>query len=66
MSDRHDVKIADFGLSRDMYQNDYYRTGDEQKPLPVKWMALESLDDGIYSISSDVVRMFFKMLLHCI
>ena len=36
------VKIADFGLARDVHNNDYYRkTGDGR--LPVKWMAPETL-----------------------
>ena len=40
------VKIGDFGLSRDVYQNDYYRSDDHKCYLPVKWMAPESLQKG--------------------
>ena len=50
------IKIADFGLSRDIYETDYYKEGDKNRPLPVKWMAYESLDKGVYSTKSDVVR----------
>ena len=49
------VKIADFGLSRDIYKCDYYRLEDKNKPLPVKWMALESLLAGVFSSKTDVV-----------
>ena len=50
------VRIADFGLSRDVYKSDYYRVEDKHRPLPVKWMAIESLTGGVFSSSSDVVR----------
>lgn len=51
------VKIADFGLSHDIYEDDYYRTDENSsKPLPVKWMAIESLNTGRYTSQSDVVR----------
>ena len=53
------VKIADFGLSRDIYRSDYYRVEDKKRPLPVKWMAIESLTEGVFSSKTDVVSLFF-------
>ena len=50
------VKVADFGLSRDIYERDYYSSDDRKAKLPVKWMALESLEKGIYNTKTDVVR----------
>ncbi|XP_077486498.1 uncharacterized protein LOC144097734 [Amblyomma americanum] len=47
------VRVADFGLSRDIYEKDYY-SSDNKTKLPVKWMAPESLEKGIYSYKSDV------------
>ncbi|CAH1259135.1 RET [Branchiostoma lanceolatum] len=50
-------KIADFGLSRDVYVSSVYeRTnqGGEEELLPLKWMAVESLRDGVYTSESDV------------
>ncbi|XP_037699238.1 proto-oncogene tyrosine-protein kinase ROS isoform X2 [Choloepus didactylus] len=47
------VKIGDFGLARDIYKNDYYRKRGEGL-LPVRWMAPESLMDGIFTTQSDV------------
>ncbi|KAK8773288.1 hypothetical protein V5799_012180 [Amblyomma americanum] len=49
------VRVADFGLSRDIYEKDYY-SSDNKTKLPVKWMAPESLEKGIYSYKSDVVQ----------
>jgi len=53
------VKIADFGMSRDVYSQDYYRMEDMNKPLPMKWMAVESLKEGKYTSKSDVVWVYF-------
>ncbi|XP_006026224.1 proto-oncogene tyrosine-protein kinase ROS isoform X2 [Alligator sinensis] len=47
------VKIGDFGLARDIYKNDYYRKRGEGL-LPVRWMAPESLIDGVFTSRSDV------------
>lgn len=47
------VKIGDFGLARDIYENDYYRKRGEGL-LPVRWMAPESLIDGVFTNRSDV------------
>ena len=49
------VKVADFGLSRDIYERDYYSCDNRKNKLPVKWMAPESLEKGIYSSKTDVV-----------
>jgi len=49
------VKVADFGLSRDIYERDYYSSDNRKTKLPVKWMALESLEKGIYNSKTDVV-----------
>uniref|UniRef100_A0A1A9VWK8 Tyrosine-protein kinase receptor n=1 Tax=Glossina austeni TaxID=7395 RepID=A0A1A9VWK8_GLOAU len=50
---RRVVKIGDFGLARDLYKSDYYRKEGEGL-LPVRWMAPESLVDGIFTIQTDV------------
>lgn len=48
------VKVADFGLSRDIYERDYYSSDNKKTKLPVKWMAPESLEKGTYSTKTDV------------
>ena len=48
------VKIADFGLSRDVYTNDYYRPEPRKRAIPVKWMAPECLLGDEQSSKSDV------------
>ncbi|XP_011494410.1 PREDICTED: insulin-like peptide receptor [Ceratosolen solmsi marchali] len=47
------VKIGDFGMTRDVYETDYYRKGTKGL-LPVRWMAPESLKDGVFTSFSDV------------
>ncbi|XP_029165113.1 proto-oncogene tyrosine-protein kinase ROS-like [Nylanderia fulva] len=47
------VKISDFGLARDIYErNSYYMEGGT--PLPVRWMAPESLKYKKFTLQSDV------------
>lgn len=48
------VCVADFGLSKKIYSGDYYRQGRIAK-MPVKWIALESLADRVFTVKSDVV-----------
>ena len=49
------VKISDFGLTRDTQESEYYRVLDKTREMPVRWMSLESLQDGIFTTQSDVV-----------
>jgi serine/threonine protein kinase len=47
------VKICDFGLAKSLYRNySYKRSGDSL--LPYKWLALESIADGVFTVYSDV------------
>ncbi|CAD6999743.1 unnamed protein product [Ceratitis capitata] len=47
------VKICDFGLARSMYKSENYKKQGEA-PLPIKWLALESFSDHIFSTYTDV------------
>uniref|UniRef100_A0A224YMV3 Fibroblast growth factor receptor n=1 Tax=Rhipicephalus zambeziensis TaxID=60191 RepID=A0A224YMV3_9ACAR len=47
------MKIADFGLARDLHNIDYYKKKSDGR-LPVKWMAPEALFDRVYTTQSDV------------
>ena len=54
------IKVADFGLTEDMYGTKYFRrrksvSGYEEK-VPIRWMAPESIKNDIYNESTDVVR----------
>ena len=52
------IKIADFGLSEDIYSKSYFRQKSHAAvKLPVKWMALESLQEGVFSEKTDVVQL---------
>ncbi|KPP75925.1 tyrosine-protein kinase receptor TYRO3-like, partial [Scleropages formosus] len=47
------VCVADFGLSKKICSNNYYRQKVAIR-MPVKWMAIESLSDNVYTTKSDV------------
>lgn len=47
------AKIADFGLARDLQEN-YYYTRKSESPIPVKWMAPETLFDRKVYQNSDI------------
>ncbi|XP_044741041.1 fibroblast growth factor receptor homolog 1-like [Chrysoperla carnea] len=53
VSEDYVMKIADFGLARDIHCNDYYRKTTDGR-LPVKWMAPEALFHRLYTTQSDV------------
>ncbi|KAM3600205.1 uncharacterized protein V6R79_019471 [Siganus canaliculatus] len=53
VTDDNVMKIADFGLARDVHHIDYYKKTTNGR-LPVKWMAPEALFDRIYTHQSDV------------
>ena len=48
------VKIGDFGLARQLYSKDYYKLTHKAK-VPIKWMAIESVHDGVFNEKTDVV-----------
>uniref|UniRef100_A0A3Q3PZZ5 Macrophage-stimulating protein receptor n=1 Tax=Monopterus albus TaxID=43700 RepID=A0A3Q3PZZ5_MONAL len=49
------VKVADFGMARDIYDKEYYSVQDHKRAkLPVKWMAIESLQTQKFTTKSDV------------
>lgn len=47
------IKIADFGMSRQLYACDYYRI-EGRAMLPIRWMAWESVLMGTFTTKSDV------------
>jgi len=58
VDERGTVKVADFGLSRELLLRDYYRSdGSGMTPVPVRWLAPESLEASVFTTMSDVVRL---------
>ncbi|KAK0165046.1 hypothetical protein PV328_003603 [Microctonus aethiopoides] len=47
------VKICDFGLAKTMYKDENYKKKGDA-PLPIKWMAIESIRDRVFSTQSDI------------
>jgi RYK receptor-like tyrosine kinase len=62
------VKLTDYALSRDLFPQDYHflptETSNESRPL--KFMAIESINDGRFSTASDVVRIGIFPLFFCL
>ena len=51
------VKVADFGLSKNVSGNVYFRQQmSSGVKLPIKWMAIECIEDGIFTEKTDIVR----------
>ncbi|XP_023343224.1 fibroblast growth factor receptor 1 [Eurytemora carolleeae] len=53
VADNFTLKVADFGLARDVQEKDYYRK-EGKGGLPLKWMAPESIQERISTTMSDV------------
>ncbi|KAM4727599.1 discoidin domain-containing receptor 2-like [Anableps anableps] len=47
------IKIADFGMSRNLYRGDYFRI-QGRAVLPIRWMSWESILLGKFTMASDV------------
>ncbi len=48
--------MGDFGLAEDIYASGYFRQNNRANAkVPYKWMALESLNDAIFTEKTDVV-----------
>eukprot|EP00731_Ephydatia_muelleri_P021558 Em0014g149a len=50
------IKVGDFGLSEDVYRTGYFRLdkGSSGVRLPFKWLAPESIQDGVFNEKTDV------------
>eukprot|EP00731_Ephydatia_muelleri_P030200 Em0021g723a len=50
------IKVGDFGLSEDVYISGYFRLDKESRgvKLPFKWLAPESIQDGVFNEKTDV------------
>ncbi|XP_043268630.1 vascular endothelial growth factor receptor 1 isoform X2 [Venturia canescens] len=53
LAENNIVKICDFGLAKTMYKDDNYKKKGDA-PLPIKWMAIESIRDRVFSTQSDI------------
>ena len=54
------IKVSDFGLSETMDSSKIYFRQDQETTLklPFKWLALESITEGVFSEKTDVVSHF--------
>ena len=63
--EKSSVNVADFGLSRDVYVEDYYKMQGDT-PLPVKWLAPEALFDREFSVKTDVASNYLATPVLCV
>lgn len=58
---KYTIKIADFGMSRNLYRGDYYRI-QGRAVLPIRWMSWESIllvsDLWIWDIIASIYPLF--------
>ena len=58
------IKVADFGLTEDMYGTNYFRRDREEEKegkVPIRWMAPESIENDIYNEATDVVSYWMSL-----
>ena len=48
------VKVSDFGLTKHIMDKTYYKCRSLTKAIPIKWMAIESIEHNIFSTKTDV------------
>lgn len=50
------IKIADFGLAKDVSNKEYDRDENTDKPIPIRWMSAEAIEFGTFTLQSDMVK----------
>src|SRR5688572_26042200 len=53
LDENYIVNVSDFGLSRDIHEREYYRMSNI-RPLPIKWMPPESIENCFFNVKTDV------------
>ena len=64
------IKVADFGLTEDVYSTTYYRQEKSKEGsgerVPIRWMPPESIENSIYNEKTDVVSAGITCINQCI
>lgn len=56
------IKVSDFGLSKDISEKNFFKVNNENKAVPVRWMSIEALEHGVFTTQSDMVCCTVKIL----
>ena len=63
------IKVADFGMTEDIYARNYFRhdrsEGGNEEKVPIRWMAPESIEMDTYNERTDVVRHLLLLFTMC-
>ncbi|VDD92580.1 unnamed protein product [Enterobius vermicularis] len=54
LDEKLNVKISDFGLSRDVSRGGMYEAKNRNRGIPIRWMPIESLEEQQYTFKGDV------------
>ncbi|ETN87149.1 immunoglobulin domain protein [Necator americanus] len=53
LTNKRICRIADFGMAKNENKN-YYRLRKKNVLVPFRWMAIEAIQDGVYTLESDI------------
>ena len=55
------VKVSDFGLSKYLKEGEHYKLENKKKELPLRWMSIEAIENGLFSAKSDIASFSFHI-----
>ena len=57
------IKVSDFGLAKDVYEEGHYQAKEQSEAAPIRWMSIEAIQISVFTTASDVVLHTFTFLI---